>query len=280
MIAKDINLNSQAWCDLVFNEKNKEYGAYILRKESSDRHLKALLIVAALGASLAFGVSAINKHNSEKLKNMADDFGSMTMTQVDVLPKDDPIIEQIKKLSEPEQPLVRKTIQFNPPVIVENEREIKNELVTQEELTLNKDALIAGVTREGSTDPNAVVITEPTPIVIETGNATSGKIEEHVEQMPIFPGGQTELMKYLSEKIKYPIIAQEQDIQGTVVLRFVVNKDGSVSDIQVLRSLDPSCDKEAKRVIASMPNWIPGKQNGMAVRVYFTVPVRFKLASR
>ena len=99
-----------------------------------------------------------------------------------------------------------------------------------------------------------------------------------VETMPEFPGGQQALFKYLSENVKYPVIAQENGIQGRVICQFVVNKDGSIVDVEVVRSGgDPSLDKEAVRVIKSMPKWKPGKQRGKAVRVKYTVPVNFKL---
>ena len=99
-----------------------------------------------------------------------------------------------------------------------------------------------------------------------------------VETMPEFPGGQQALFKYLSENVKYPVIAQENGIQGRVICQFVVNRDGSIVDVEVVRSGgDPSLDKEAIRVIKSMPKWKPGKQRGKAVRVKYTVPVNFKL---
>lgn len=98
-----------------------------------------------------------------------------------------------------------------------------------------------------------------------------------VEQMPQYPGGQEEMMKFISDNLKYPEAAVKEGIEGRVILRFVVRKDGNVSDVEVLRGLDPSCDKEAVRVIKSMPKWVPGRQNGQAVDVYFTLPVRFKL---
>ena len=99
-----------------------------------------------------------------------------------------------------------------------------------------------------------------------------------VESMPEFPGGQQALFKYLSENIKYPVIAQENGIQGRVICQFVVNKDGSIVDVEVARSGgDPSLDKEAVRVIKSMPKWKPGKQRGKPVRMKYTVPVNFKL---
>ena len=99
-----------------------------------------------------------------------------------------------------------------------------------------------------------------------------------VESMPEFPGGTQALFKYLSENVKYPVIAQENGIQGRVICQFVVNKDGSIVDVEVVRSGgDPSLDQEAVRVIKSMPKWKPGKQRGKAVRVKYTVPVNFKL---
>ena len=101
--------------------------------------------------------------------------------------------------------------------------------------------------------------------------------DDMVEQMPTFPGGTTELMRYIGEHLKYPTIAAENGTQGKVICRFVVGKDGQVRDVTIARSLDPYCDKEAIRVIKSMPKWIPGKQNGKAVAVNFTVPIVFKL---
>lgn len=98
-----------------------------------------------------------------------------------------------------------------------------------------------------------------------------------VEEQPEFPGGNTAMMKFLSDNIKYPVIAQENGIQGRVITNFVVERDGSITDVQVVRGVDPSLDKEAIRVIQSMPKWKAGKQRGSAVRVRFTLPVVFRL---
>jgi protein TonB len=98
-----------------------------------------------------------------------------------------------------------------------------------------------------------------------------------VEEQPEFPGGNAAMMKFLSDNIKYPVIAQENGIQGRVITNFVVERDGSITDVQVVRGVDPSLDKEAVRVIQSMPKWKPGKQRGSAVRVRFTLPVVFRL---
>ena len=96
-----------------------------------------------------------------------------------------------------------------------------------------------------------------------------------VEQMPTFPGGEEALLNYISEHIKYPSVALEQGIQGTVMLRFVVTGTGEIGEVQILKGLDPYCDREAKRVVASLPKFIPGKQQGRPVSVWYTCPIRF-----
>jgi protein TonB len=98
-----------------------------------------------------------------------------------------------------------------------------------------------------------------------------------VEKMPSFPGGDAALFKFLNENVKYPVIAQENGVQGRVICQFVVNRDGSIVDVEVVRSVDASLDKEAIRVIKSMPKWSPGQQRGKPVRVKYTLPVNFKL---
>ena len=103
------------------------------------------------------------------------------------------------------------------------------------------------------------------------------KIYTEVEQTPEFPGGEKAMIEFLQRNIKYPTVAQEQGIQGAVRLRFVIEKDGTIDKIEVSRSLDPSCDKEAVRVVKSMPKWSQGRQNGVSVAVYYTLPVRFKI---
>lgn len=116
------------------------------------------------------------------------------------------------------------------------------------------------------------------PVVEEEEEESAQQIFTVVEEIPDFPdGGLQGLLKFLAKNIKYPVIAQENGIQGRVVCAFVVNKDGSIVDIEVLRGVDPSLDKEAVRVLSTMPKWKPGKQRGKPVRVKYTVPVMFRL---
>ena len=115
------------------------------------------------------------------------------------------------------------------------------------------------------------------PVAVEEEEPEEQTIFEVVENMPDFPGGQAALMQYLAKNIKYPTIAQENGTHGRVIVQFVVNKDGSIVDAKVVRSVDPYLDKEALRVINTMPKWKPGMQRGKPVRVKFTVPVMFRL---
>ena len=126
-------------------------------------------------------------------------------------------------------------------------------------------------------DQNQVQEVIQAPVAVIEEDPEENVVFVVVEKMPEFPGGQKELMKYFSENIKYPIIAQENGIQGRVIVQFTVRKDGSIDDVQVVRSADPSLDKEAIRLIKSMPKWTPGQQRGKAVHCKFTVPVVFKL---
>jgi protein TonB len=271
-MTKDIDLTSKKWLALVFEGKNHNYGAYVLRDESSDRHLKALLIVAIIGLTATVLPSIVESVLPSQ--GSVEQVTAIDLSDLD-LKEDVPEENQIEEIEIPPPPLLKETIQFTPPEIVDDE-EIKEEnaMITQQELTDTQvDISIATVhgVSEGGIDiadiaEHRVAVKEDKP-----------EIFLHVEQPPQFPGGEKELMKWLGENIKYPTIAQEQGIQGRVVLRFVVSPDGSVGQVEVQRSLDPSCDKEAVRVVKNMPKWTPGKQNGNAVYVYYTLPVLFRL---
>ena len=140
------------------------------------------------------------------------------------------------------------------------------------------DADVEETTIATSEETNQAVEIKYVPVAVEEEEPEEQTIFEVVEQMPEFPnGGMAGLMQYLSKNIKYPTIAQENGTQGRVTVQFVVNRDGSIVDAKVLRGVDPYLDKEAIRVISSMPKWKPGMQRGKAVRVKYTVPVVFRL---
>lgn len=171
---------------------------------------------------------------------------------------------------------MKSSIKFTAPVIKKDEEvRDEDEIKSQTELTETKVAIsIADV--KGNDEANGKDIADLKQVVTQAP-VEEEKVFDMVEQMPTFPGGAGELMKYIADHLKYPTIAQENGVQGRVICQFVVGSDGSVRDAKVVKTLDPYCDKEALRVIMSMPKWIPGKQNGKAVSVKYTVPIVFRL---
>ena len=272
-----IDLISSDWVDLVFEGRNKAYGAYRLRKSTTKRNILAMVAVVIL-LIVAFIILTVKNFVDEQRAKVA-------MTQVAELTNyDQPKKTEVKQKKvevEPERVVerVKSSIKFTAPVIKKDE-EVKpdEELKTQDELMSTKTA-IGTFDVKGNDDANGEilkakeVIAEPEPPKHEEEN----KVFDIVEQQPLFPGGPAALMKYLSENTKYPVVAQENGVQGRVTVQFVVEKDGSISDVHVLRGVDPSLDKEAVRVVKSMPRWTPGKQNGINVRVNYRVPVLFRL---
>lgn len=274
-MAKDVNLNSSNWCELVFEDKNKEYGAYKLRQSSSKRHIVAFIVMVVFAGFVAVLPTLIDavKPNKDALAGIDEAFELSNIPVEEDLPEENKIMEE----TAPPPPPLKSTIQFTPPVIAEDSKvNEENEMKTQDELIESKVEI--GVHNvDGVDDKNAVALDE----LVNHQKVIEVKQEEKpltvVEQMPQFPGGDGELMKFLNGEIKYPVVAAENGIQGRVVVRFVVGKDGKVSDVKVVKALDPSLDKEAIRVVQKMPNWVPGKQNGRNVAVYYTLPVTFRL---
>ncbi len=142
---------------------------------------------------------------------------------------------------------------------------------------VENDAKVEESTIQASDNMSEAVEIKYTPVEVQEEEPEEQKIFQVVEEMPEFPGGMAECLKFLSKNIKYPTISQEKGVQGRVVVQFVVNQDGSIVDPEVVRAVDPYLDKEALRVISIMPKWKPGKQLGKPVRVRYTVPVTFKL---
>jgi protein TonB len=272
-MVQDVNLTSREWCDIIFEGKNKKYGAYYLRKTSNRRHLKALLaviILVAVVVVLPFIIESVKPNDKE----VEVEVGETTLSDLEQLKKQLPEDKVIEEFKAPPPPEVRASIQFVPPVIVEKVTK-ETEIPPTEEIVKSTEAIATQTVETGSN--KGQTIDELEKVVIPTPEKEEDKIFRAVEQQPQFPGGQSELMKYLSNNLKYPPAAAEQGIQGRVVVQFVVSKNGAISDVKVLQPLHPSCDKEAVRLISSMPKWIPGKQNGNPVNVYYTIPIRFKL---
>jgi protein TonB len=173
---------------------------------------------------------------------------------------------------------VKSSVKFTDPVIKKDNLVKEEDEIKLDEIEKSNKA-IGALTVEGNDEVGGEVlqlreqIAAPEP----PKPAEENKVHDFVEQMPSFPGGMGALMSWLSQNIKYPVIAAENGGEGRVIVQFVVEKDGSITDVKIAKSVDPSLDKEATRVVSSMPHWIAGRQNGNPVRVKYTVPVTFKL---
>ena len=273
-----VDLIDKNWVELVFDGRNKEYGAYVLRKETGMRNIKSMLLVFAVIIAIMAGVAAKVAIENAFPKKVAIET-DVELTKL--AEKKEVKVEKKAPVKVEEQKVVEKvksSVKFTPPVIKKDD-EVKpeEELKSQEDLNKTNTAIgsfdVKGNDETGGEVLKAKeVIAQPEPPKEE-----ETKVFDVVEVMPTFPGGQGALFEWLSKNIKYPVVAEENGVQGRVIVTFVVERNGSITDVQVAKSVDPSLDKEAVRVVKAMPHWIPGKQNGSAVRVKFTVPVTFRL---
>ena len=270
-----IDLIDNSWVDLVFEGKNQAYGAYQLRKNTGKRNLWSIfimLIAAALIAAVV-GANAIISAASEGDAEIAADvnLSALAEKKPEVEDKAPVKVEEAKPVEQ-----VKSSIKFVPPVVKEDKdvREDK-ELKSQDELNETKTA-IGGFDVKGNTDDaDAQVLKAVEEVAQPEPKPAEDKIFDVVEQQPTFKEG--DVRAWLARNMQYPPVAAENGIQGRVVVGFVVERDGSISHVQVLRGVDPSLDKEAVRVVKAMPKWNPGMQNGSPVRVKYNVPVQFKL---
>ena len=278
-----IDLYDPKWVDMVFAQKNKEYGAYKLRKGTSGRNIKALLILvvaaALVGGFLAWKVIEQKNAEAQAAYMEAMELAKMQEQAKKREKKDEPIKPKVEPKKE--IPVARETQKFTAPVIKKDDL-VKEENQVKQMDKLDDKVAVGAEDKEGVKDRTVeavrsdIAVAAPPPPPAPKPEVAN-KVFDVVEEMPSFPGGQGALMSFLSSNIKYPVVAQENGVQGRVIVGFVVEKDGSISDVKVMRSVDPSLDREAQRVVKAMPKWKPGKQNGSAVRVKYTVPVVFRL---
>jgi protein TonB len=269
-MAKDVDLTSREWLNLVFEGKNKEYGAYELRDSSSDRHLKALLIVTMVGLALIFLPRLVTSVIPQPDRVVIS--GGVFISDLGETPPAKPA-ETVAAIIPPSLE-VRKSIQFTPPRIVDDQA-VRNEVATQIDLS-DPTAVIAIHTVTDGLEIGGVHPDEVTTIIQEEPKDPT--IEVAPEIPAAFPGGEKALMQWLSDNLVYPVGALERGAQGQVIIRFVVAPDGLIGNVEIVRrSVDPSLDQEAVRVVKKMPKWFPGKHNGKVVYAYYTLPVRFRL---
>ena len=273
-----IDLISNEWTDLVFEGRNQAYGAYKLRKGTAKRNVWALIIVGLAAALLYLGLQLqkMAEANKKVENTQAVELAKLNTEKKEAKVEKKEIIKQ-----EPEKVVeqVKSSVKFTAPVI-KKDSEVKEEDEIKLDEVQKSDKAVGAFTVEGNDEVGGAVLKakeeipapEPPKHVVE-----ETKIFTVVEQMPMYPGGDAALMGYLRDNIHYPTIAAENGVQGRVVVGFVVERDGSITDVKILRGVDPSLDREAMRVVKSMPRWNPGKQNGSAVRVKYQVPVSFRL---
>ena len=290
MAKKNVDLTSQEWRDLVFADKNKDFGAYELRRQSDKRHNMAVLFTVVGLIVVFILILAYSKYSDFRaeqeqlaLQEQREKMAAAELLQQDEEePEPEPEPEEQKMEMEiPEIPEeVLATVQVTQIAIVDADK-VQNEVMDMEEQ--KEDNTARGVVnQEGSDDVDKfeavkeqVIVKEPEP-----EKPKEEEIFVAVEQPAEFPGGQAALMKWLSNNIRYPEAAQQNDIQGRVVVKFVVEKDGSVGHAEIARGVDKDLDREALRVVNKMPKWQPGKNNGVAVRSYFNLPVTFRLQNQ
>ena len=274
-----IDLISNEWTDLVFEGRNQAYGAYKLRKGTAKRNVWALLIVGLAAALLYLGLQLQKMAEANK---KVENTQAVELAKLQTEKKKESKVEKKEVIrQEPEKVVeqVKSSVKFTAPVI-KKDSEVKEEDEIKLDEVQKSDKAVGAFTVEGNDEVGGAVLKakediaapEPPKHVVE-----ETKIFTVVEQMPMYPGGDGALMGYLRDNIHYPTVAAENGVQGRVVVGFVVERDGSITDVKILRGVDPSLDREAMRVVKNMPKWTPGKQNGSAVRVKYQVPVSFRL---
>lgn len=280
-MAKDVDLSSKEWCDIIFDGKNKDFGAYVLREKSDVRHNKAVLYVIIFFIVVAVVLSLVNFALEQAAANITDE-ASQEMVAVDMgeQKEEEPEEEQVKLEEEKPEALpeeILNTMKVTElQIAADDEVKAEDEIKSQDELQ-NAQTAFGSVDFDKGTDDLNVIREHKDEVIVEKKEPVKEQVFKAVEQMPQFPGGDAELMKYLSKNIKYPTMAMENNVQGRVIVQFVVTKTGAIGEVKVVRSVDPDLDKEAVRVCKSLPKFIPGKMNGQAVNVWYTLPVNFKL---
>lgn len=248
---------------VVFQGRNTNYGAYELRHNYNKR-VSFIMLGMAVFAVLLFGVKKFaDRPKTEEVQEV------LKVEQIDLTPP--PPIEDVPPPPPPPPPPpMVEMVKFTPPVIKDDAVEEEPQKL-QEEV---KETNVGTKDQEGEKDLPVVPTEDTGP-----GEAAAPEIFTVVEEMPEFPGGTMEMMKYIQKNIQYPAMAREAGISGKCFLKFVVNGDGAISDVQILKGVAgcPDCDKEAMRVVKSMPKWKAGKQNGRAVPVFFNLPINFTI---
>ena len=284
-MARNVDLTSKEWCDVVFENRNKEFGAYQLRLNSKPRHLRAFLFTLIGAIAIIIIAYSYMKVAAYIEEQRIMDQANQELVAVDLAAEEqeeeqepeETKFEQPEEQALPEE--ILNTVKVTELLIAKDEEvRSEDEIKTQDELKETQTAFGQTDFDKGTDDRN-VTREHKNEVIVEEKKPEPVKEEvfKAVEQMPTFPGGEAALMKWLQSHINYPTVAMENNVQGKVIVQFVVTKTGKVGEVKVVRSVDRDLDKEAVRVCKSLPDFVPGRMNGQAVNVWYTLPVTFKL---
>lgn len=277
-----IDLVSREWCEIVFEGRNKEYGAYRLRSKAGARNLKSLLTL--LSIMLIIGAIVVTQAVVSNIVKKNSNLDSENITQLSQLEQKPEEKKEEKKIeieySKPEiqKVKVKASIQFTVPKIVDDDKvEEGKEVKSQDEVT-KSNISIAAQDYEG--DGEGGINIDDLKENQQAGGSDVPAEEEVadnalVEVPASYPGGEAALLQFISKNLVYPQIAQEQELQGSVIVRFRVEKDGSIGKIVIKKGLSKECDEAAAEVVSKLKRFVPAKQQGHPVPVWFTLPIRF-----
>lgn len=277
-MAKDVDLSSQEWTSVVFEGKNKEFGAYQLRQDSTSRHNRAVTIVGVVVGVLLVFLSFFNTIFPE-----AEEDATAVVVPVEqaaaIQEEEDQKEEDIVVEYEEPEPIVQEanSIQVTEFLVVEDSKADTTKVVSADQLADTETRFGLETITGGTDDANALMVENATEA--GTPEPEPAKVYDFasIEQKPTFPGGEEALYKFISDNLRYPVIAQENGDQGRVQVSFVVSETGKITDVKIARGKTPELDKEAVRVVKSLPNFIPGKQNGHPVKCKYILPIVFRL---
>ena len=275
-MTKDFDLQSPQWLEILFEGKNKRYGAYQLRDDSSNRHIKSLIVVIVLGLAAIFLPDIIE--NMILSQNTVAQDEAFTQTEFNTT-EDQKKPDQPQEMDIPQetQVILAKSIMLTEATVVDDKDIQDQNLAQANDVLKDIDAVIATKTVETGVTDGSGFNPDDYKQVVETTTPEEEKVYTWVQVKPSYPGGEEARLKWLRENLEYPQQAVADEIQGLVQVGFVVEKDGSITNVKVVQSAHSTLDREAVRLVKAMPKWIPGKQNGNTVRAYFTQPIRFVL---
>lgn len=268
-VAKDINTNSKEWCDIVFESKNKSYGAYKMRQTSSKRHIISFLVILLLFAFFAYlptFIELVEFYVFQRTQSdyIVEDYKYITESLTEVE------LQQLQKQYIPNQAKSQvKSIKSHQQV--QNVQDIKSQIPIIVDGSLLDDQYPEDLQTDTTLDESENKQTE------EMESNTDDGLYLVVEEMAAFPGGEPGLMDYIYKNLRYPYTAANNKIENCVICTFIIDANGAVTQVEVIQSAHPLLDKEALRVVKSLPKWKPAKQHGRFIKVKYTLPIIFRL---